>query len=120
MAEGDQADGDQADGDQGVGWVGLREAILGLRADLTAALWDGENSRIRFKVEPIELTLEVGVTGQGKTEAGVRWHIITLGGELSRQKVATQTLKLKLTPVVFADNGEPAPEHEQFISDNGL
>ena len=94
---------DEDDGDQG--GVELSEAIEGLRRALVAAWWDGQGRRVRFKVEPVELTVQVGVTRVGKGAAGVRWHVISLGGELSREAVSTQTLTLRLAPVLFDELG---------------
>ena len=104
---------DAAEGD----WVGLPEAIESLRADLAAAWWDGKQRRVRFRVEPVELTVHVGVTRTGKGAAGVKWHVLTLGGERSREEVTTQTLKLRLAPVLFDEQGNQMPQGEQFISD---
>jgi hypothetical protein len=105
---------DAADG----GWVGLPEAIESLRTDLAAAWWDGKRRRVRFRVDPVELTVQVGVTRTGKGAAGVKWHVLTLGGERSREEATTQTLKLRLTPVLFDEQGNEMPEGEQFISDH--
>jgi hypothetical protein len=99
------------------GWVGLPEAIESLRADLAAAWWDGRRHRVRFRVEPVELTVQVGVTRTGKGAAGVRWHVLTLGGERSKETATTQTLRLRLTPVLFDGKGNELPPGEQFISD---
>jgi hypothetical protein len=99
------------------GWVGLPEAIESLRMDLAAAWWDGRRHRIRFRVEPVELTVQVGVTRTGKGAAGVKWHVLTLGGERSREVATTQTLTLRLTPVLFDDQENELPQGEQFISD---
>jgi len=104
---------DPADG----AWVGLPEAIESLRADLAAAWWDGKRRRVRFRVEPVELTVQVGVTRTGKGAAGVKWHVLTLGGERSREEATTQTLKLRLTPVLFDERGNQMSKEEQFISD---
>jgi hypothetical protein len=61
-------------------WVGLPEAIEALRRDLAEAWWDGRNHRVRFRVEPVELTVQVGVTRETSGSAGIKWHILTLGG----------------------------------------
>jgi Trypsin-co-occurring domain 2 len=98
--------------------VGLTEAIEALRAALVAAWWDGQRRRVRFKVEPVELTMQVGVTQAGKGSAGIRWHVLALGGERSREAVTTQTLKLRLTPVLFDEQGNVLAEAEQLISDS--
>jgi hypothetical protein len=72
---------------------------------------------VRFKVEPVELTMQVGVTRAGKGSAGIRWHVLALGGERSREAVSTQTLKLRLAPVLFDEQGKVLVEAEQLISD---
>ncbi len=99
------------------GWVELSDAIAALRRDLADAWWDGQHKRVRFKVEPVELTVQVGVTRTGKGQAGVKWHILTLGGERSRETTATQTLRLRLAPVLYGDNGKRLTNDEQLISD---
>lgn len=98
-------------------WVGLTEAIEALRSALVAAWWDGQSRRVRFRVEPVELTMQVGVTRTGKGSAGIKWHVLALGGERSREAATTQTLKLKLAPVLFDEQGNVLAEAEQFISD---
>jgi hypothetical protein len=106
-----------ADDDDDPGWVGLTEAIEALRAALVAAWWDGRQRHVRFKVEPVELTMQVGVTRAGKGSAGIRWHVLALGGERSREAVTTQTLRLRLAPVLFDDQGNVLAEAEQLIFD---
>jgi hypothetical protein len=98
------------------GWVNLSSAIEALRSDLATAWWDGQDKRVRFKVEPVELTVQAGVTKKGTGQAGVKWHILTLGGEKSRENAVTQTLKLKLAPVFYDKDGKPVPDTEALIS----
>jgi hypothetical protein len=63
---------------------------------------------VRFKPSPVELTLQVAVTWEGKGIAGVRWWLIELGGEVSRQSAVTQTVKVTLEPKIFDEaTGEP-------------
>jgi hypothetical protein len=99
------------------GWVGLTEAIEALRTALAAAWWDGQGSRVRFRVEPVELTMQVGVTKTGKGTAGIKWHVLALGGERSKESASTQTLKLRLAPVLFDEQGNVLAEAEQLVSD---
>ena len=86
------------------GVVGLSEALIALREELLAA-WqegEGEGRRLRFRVsEPIELTFQAAVTQEGKANAGVKWWLLSLGGEASRGSQVTQTLHLKLAPVMY-------------------
>jgi hypothetical protein len=105
-----------AEDDAPDGWVDLSLAIEALRRDLTTAWWDGKDKRVRFKVEPVELTVEAGVTSKRTGQAGVKWHILTLGGDKSRENAVTQTLKLKLAPVLYDEHGAPLPSGDQLIS----
>ena len=98
------------------GWVELPDAIEALRRDLTAAWWDGQHQRIRFRVEPVELTIQAGVTRTGKGSAGLKWYIFTLGGERSREMTATQTLKLRLAPVLYDEHGQQLRDEDQLVS----
>lgn len=97
------------------GGVDLADAIEALREALVQAMWDGENSRVRFHVDPVDLTVHVGVTRTGKGAAGVKWHILTIGGERSRELEAIQTLKVRLTPILFDETGRELTE--QLIID---
>jgi hypothetical protein len=99
------------------GWVGLPEAIEALRRDLATAWWDGRNHRVRFRVEPVELTVQVGVTRESAGSAGIKWHILTLGGTHKREATATQTLKLRLQPVLFDESGKALSDKDQLVSD---
>jgi hypothetical protein len=100
------------------GGVDLAEAIEALRGALVQAMWDGQKSRVRFRVEPVELTVQVGVTRTGKGAAGVKWHILTMGGERSRQLESTQTLKIRLAPFLFDDTGTELTAAEQLVIDH--
>lgn len=97
--------------------VELSEAIEALRRALVRAWWDGQNSRVRFKVEPVELTVQVAVKRTGKGIGGVSWHVLTLAGERSRESASTQTLKLRLAPLLFDQQGHVLAETEQLVAD---
>lgn len=85
----------------------LSAAIAALREELLRACWDSSQQSLRFKPSPVELTLQVAVTSAGKGKAGVHWWLIELGGEASRESAVTQTVKMKLEPVMFSENGQP-------------
>ena len=88
------------------GVVPLSAAIGALRDELTRAWWGGRDRSVRFKPSPVELTLQVAVTSARAGSAGVHWWLIELGGELSRQSVVTQTVKLTLEPMLFDETGK--------------
>src|SRR5918994_2441831 len=83
------------------GAVPLSKAIGALRDELIRAWWDGQHRVVRFKPSPVELTLHVAVTSAGKGGGGVKWWLIELGGEVSRESVVTQTVKVTLDAVMF-------------------
>ena len=92
-------------GDVPVGAVPLAAAIAALRAELTAAWTDAQNEALRFRVAPVELTVQAAVTWSGKGTGGIKWWLLELGGEASREKAVTQTIKLTLDPVTLDANG---------------
>ena len=104
---------DSNSGQKLAGGVSLSAAIGALRDELMHAVWagqfpyqiNGQHRTLRFKPAPIEVTLEVAVTWTGTAKAGVKWWLIDASGELAREKVATQTVKLTLEPAMFDDNG---------------
>ena len=87
------------------GGVPLAAAIRALRAELMQAWTDAQGQSLRFKVAPVELTLEVAVTWTGKGTAGIKWWLLEAGGEVSREKAVTQTIKLTLDPVTLDAQG---------------
>lgn len=56
-------------------WVGLADAVKGIRAELEAATSEGDGKRIQFEVGQIELEFSVDVRKDAKADAGTRiWH----------------------------------------------
>lgn len=104
------------EGGEGAG-VDLAEAIEALRDSLERAWHGGLDRSVRFKPEPVELTVQVGVTRVGKGSAGIRWHVLTMGGERTRELASVQTLRLQLTPVLHDPQGDRLADGEQLISD---
>ena len=97
------------DKDANADWASLSDAIEALRDDLAKAWWDGQNRRVRFKVEPVELTVQVGVTKTGEGSAGIKWHILTLGGQRKHETATTQVLRMRLQPVFYDADGRRLP-----------
>jgi Trypsin-co-occurring domain 2 len=87
------------------GAVPLSAAIDALRSELLRAWTDADGKRLRFKVAPVELTVQAAVTWNGKGSAGVKWWLLELGGEVSHSRAVTQTVKLVLEPVTWDEEG---------------
>ena len=77
------------------GIVGLAEAIEALRAELTEAVDKGREHGMQFRVEPIELTMQLVVSKDANGKIG--WGALGVGA--SYESARTQTLALKLQPV---------------------
>ena len=81
--------------------ISLAAAIAALREQLMIATDAGEDANMRFRLAPIELTLQAAVTNEAGGKIG--WHIIGLGG--SHESATTQILKLRLDPVWKQSDG---------------
>ena len=92
---------------EGDGRVPLAAAISALREELHQAWTESADQNLRFKPAPVELTLQVAVTTGGKGRAGIRWWLVDLGGEFTREASAMQTVKLTLEPVMLDPQGQP-------------
>ena len=81
--------------------IGLADAISALREELLAAMHAGDQTAMRFRLAPVELSLQVAVSKEAGGKIG--WHVLGVGGTYS--SATTQTLKLRLEPVWRAGDG---------------
>lgn len=75
--------------------IGSAEAVTNLREELLLAIGTDEGAPMRFRLAPVELSLQVAVTTEGSGKIG--WHV--LGPGASYESATTQTLKLRLDPL---------------------
>jgi Trypsin-co-occurring domain 2 len=90
--------------------IGLGEALGSLRRELAAAIEEWEGEALRFRLGPVEVEFTMGVTREVGAEGGVKWWVISFGAKGSRETMATQRVKLSLTPVAAAGEEVLAPE----------
>ena len=81
--------------------VGLADAIAALRKELLTAMDEGSDAPMRFRLDPVELSLQIGVTKEADGKIG--WKVLGLGGSYS--SAVAQTLALRLEPVWRQDDG---------------
>jgi hypothetical protein len=79
--------------------IPLANAIGDLRAELLNALEEGRGKQLQFRLQPIELQLQIAVTRDAEGSGGVKFWVIELGGKGSYENAFTHTLKLTLEPV---------------------
>src|SRR6185312_7206127 len=85
--------------------IDLAEMIESLRRELQISLERGEDQRVVFDVEKVELELKVAVTRKRGGEGGVAFWVVKAGASLESGRDMTHTFKLTLVPV-FSDSGK--------------
>ncbi len=81
--------------------TGLADAVEALRAELTAAMQQGQGERMRFALDSVELTVQAVITREANGKIG--WKVFGVGA--SYEAAATQTLVLRLTPGWLTEQG---------------
>lgn len=81
------------------GGIPLAKVIADLRSELLAAVAEGRQKELRFKLKPVELELSIAMTLKGEAGAQVKFWVVELGGKGSGEKTATHKLRLTLEPV---------------------
>jgi hypothetical protein len=69
-----------------------------LRSELEEAMRTAAGRELQFRLGPVELEFQLGVTSEGAGEAGIRFWVITLGAKGSRAREQVQTVRLTLNP----------------------
>jgi hypothetical protein len=77
-----------------------------LREELQAAQLQGTGSDLKFRIEDIEIELQIGTTKGGKGGGGVKFWVYNAEAEVNASQAKTQKLKLKLKPVGPDGRGE--------------
>ena len=79
--------------------VSVSRAIASLRAELEAAIAEGEGKDLHFALQDIELELTIALSDTKEGNAGVTfWQVLTLGGKVGSENGNTHRLLLKLNP----------------------
>jgi hypothetical protein len=84
--------------------ITLAQALVSLRKDLEIARQQAENENLQFKVEDIEVELQVTSTGEFSGEFGGSAWVLSVKGQTKLSDQTSHKIKLKLIPV--AANGE--------------
>jgi hypothetical protein len=79
--------------------IPLAGAIKALRADLNAAMAEGADDPLRFRLGPVEMEFLVSVTKEAGANAGVRFWVVEAGAKAGVTSASTHRLKLQLQPV---------------------
>jgi hypothetical protein len=89
--------------------LGLASALEALREELESALQSGQGHAVRFRASDVTLTLETAARLDKEGSGKIRWYLVEAGAGVTSGSEHTQTLTLKLTPVVYDSDGRPVP-----------
>lgn len=85
--------------------IGLGDALQALRREITESMLGSAHELVRFRVESVELELQVTATRTGGGEGGVKFWILTAGAKREVESSSVQKVTLHLSAVT-ADGGE--------------
>ncbi len=104
----------------------LTDVIRKLREDLQAAVAEGEGKGVRMQLDSVELELKIAAKKGKDGNAGIKFHVFSLGGAAKLESEQVQTIKLKMvprtqegTPVLVADQTVGRPAVPDGLADGG-
>ncbi|WP_283134487.1 trypco2 family protein [Rhizohabitans arisaemae] len=88
-------------------WVGLADAVKGIRAELAEAMDAGKGERLKFEVGPVELEFKVELRRDAEARTGVKIWVVEAGGSGAVSHTSGHTLKVTLNPVDSTTDRSP-------------
>ncbi len=79
--------------------IGLKDAIVALRKELSDSIQASFGEDLRFKVGEITLEFQVEVERGAEANAGIKFWVVDLGGKGSVSSTVTHKVTVPLSPV---------------------
>jgi Trypsin-co-occurring domain 2 len=79
-------------------WVGLADAVAGIRSELAEAIADGKDKEPKFEVGEITMEFAVELRKERGIDGGVRVWVLDASGSKSSEHADTHRLTVTLTP----------------------
>ncbi|RKH41454.1 hypothetical protein D7X12_18145 [Corallococcus sicarius] len=79
--------------------IPLAQMIQDLRQELEKSQRASDDERLRFKVEGVELELQVAVSRESQDEGGIKFYVLSLGSKYRQEHKDVHSFKFKLLPV---------------------
>lgn len=95
--------------------VELYDVIRKVRGDLARAMWEGEDKDLRFRLESVELQLEVAVVKTAK--GGGKVKLVVVDVDAAREKAVTNRHHVK---VVLSPRLAGMPDEQPWVSGRAL
>lgn len=84
--------------------IELAALLASLRSEISRARLDSVGKDVRFRVDAIDLELQVAVEKSVEADGGVRFWVVSMGGKGTAKSTETHVIKLSLGAVT--DTGE--------------
>lgn len=78
--------------------IELSTMLSALRTELFASQQEAKDKAIKFKVEDVELEIQLAVAKEDKIGAGVKFWVLNASGDFKETSQVTHKIKLKLKP----------------------
>ena len=89
--------------------IPLADMLIDLRSELDRAQREGDGKHLRFRVESIDLELQVTVSKSKEAGAGIKFWVVNADGKGKLEEGTAQKLHLKLNPIAVDDSGNERP-----------
>lgn len=76
--------------------IELAELLASLRTEIDRARLDAAGKDVRFRINTIDLELQVAVEKSADAKAGVKFWVVELGGGAAAKSTQTHTIRLSL------------------------
>jgi len=86
--------------------ITIAEAVEQLRDDLLQAMAQGNDRKVQFGLEEVELELGLTATREAEAGAKVKWLVVDFGGKGKAGSEDTHKLTLKLIPITKNESGK--------------
>ncbi|MFJ8637374.1 trypco2 family protein [Streptomyces sp. NPDC093568] len=84
--------------------IELADLLASLRSEINRARLEADSQDVKFRIDSIDLELQVAVEKSAEANAGVRFWVVSLGSKGSAKSAQTHTVKISLT--AETDTGE--------------
>ncbi|MCF6524259.1 trypco2 family protein [Streptomyces sp. JJ36] len=77
--------------------IELADLLRALRREIGRAQLDAAGEDVRFRIDDVELELQVAVERTREADAGVRFWVVSLGGKGTKTSTDTHVVRLSLS-----------------------
>ncbi|WP_314612225.1 trypco2 family protein [Streptomyces stackebrandtii] len=77
--------------------IELADLLASLRSELSRARLEAANEDVKFRIDSIDLELQVSVEKSAEANAGVKFWVASLGGKAGAKSGQTHTVRMTLS-----------------------